>query len=277
MQVRIRHDLSQAARDVRELGRNAEFASVVARTRTALDIRNAQQATMRAVIDRPTGYTLRGLFVRPATMARPLAEVGLKDDLATSNQGIPPSYYLAAQIEGGPRRLKRFEVALEAAGAMPKGWRAVPGRGADLDAHGNISRGQITTILSQLRITMVSGFTRNMSFNAKVARRAQLRAGGRYFVVRPGESKMMPGVYRREMARMGPARRAPIPVLIFVRGATYRRRYDFHGVAERVIDNVLPRHFDAALRQALDTPRGQRWMPRGLLAQAPADAGGGAA
>jgi hypothetical protein len=245
MQVRIRHDLSQAARDVRELGRNAEFASVVARTRTALDIRNAQQATMRSVIDRPTGYTLRGLFVRPATMARPLAEVGLKDDLATSNQGIPPSYYLAAQIEGGPRRLKRFEVALEAAGAMPKGWRAVPGRGADLDAHGNISRGQLVKILSFFRLFNRAGATQNRSNRASRGTRRR----DEYFMIPVGTNhpRLSPGVYRVAQEMGG----APLMVLAFVRHFRYRPRLAPAEVVQRVIASDAPEVFVAAIERRL--------------------------
>ena len=83
-------------------------------------------------------------------------------------------------------------------------------------------------MLSQLRITLVAGYTRNMAFDARKQIRAQRKAGGRFFVVQPG-GKMTPGVYQREFTGRNIA-----PVFVFVKATAYRRRFDFYGHGRRV-------------------------------------------
>lgn len=200
-------------------------------TRTALAVRDAQRAEMRRVFDRPTPYTLNSIFVTPATAQSPSAVVYVKDDRAGS--GTPATKYLLPQVQGGARGAKRLEVALRAIGALPAGHFVVPGAGARLDAYGNVSRGQIIQVLSQLRITLTAGYTRNMSFNKTKAIAAQRKAGGRFFIVKPGSS-LKPGVYQREF--LG---RNVTPVFVFVARAAYRPRFDFDGVARRVTGEQL--------------------------------------
>jgi len=45
------------------------------------------------------------------------------------------------------------------------------------------------------------------------------------------------------------------PILIFIRPAIYAKRYDFYGVAQKIVRNRLDKHFDEALRRALATAR----------------------
>ena len=222
--------------------RRLNAAAATALTRTAVKVRDGVRATLPQVFDRPTPYTLNSLYLRPATAQRLQAEVGFKDDspLAAST---PATKYLRANVEGGPRRLKRLEVALNAIGALPAGWQVVPGQGARLDAFGNVSRGQVIQVLSQLRITMVAGFTRNMSFDARKQIGAQRRAGGRFFVVKPG-GKATPGIYQREFIGRNVA-----PVFVFVKATAYRRRFDFDGIATAIAQREAPAEFDRALAE----------------------------
>ena len=220
--------------------RRLASAAATALTYAAKDVQAEVKREMRLVFDRPTPYTMNSLFVRPATAQRLQAEVFFKDDRAGS--GTPATKYLLPQVEGGQRRTKRLEVALRAAGRLPEGWFIVPGAGARLDAYGNFSRGQIIQVLSQLRIQLLAGTERNMSFDARKAINAQRRAGGRFFVIKPG-SKVAPGVYQREFNG-----RNITPVFIFVRKAAYRTRLDFYGVARRVTAERLPVHLSRAIQ-----------------------------
>lgn len=234
-------------------------AIATALSRTAVEIRDAVKAELPKAFDRPTPYTLNSLFVRPATAARLSAETYFKDDRATSNAGTPPTKYLLPEVEGGPRRNKGFEKALQAAGHLPKGWFAVPGRGAKIDAYGSMSKGQLIQILSQLRITLVAGSTRNLPIpfrakgkltkdqaknNAKVIR-ALRNQGGRFFVVKPGaKGAKQPGIYQRDFYS-----ETITPIVIFVRAITYRRRLDFYGIAERVASVRLPANVERAINE----------------------------
>lgn len=216
-------------------------------TRTAVEMKQAVQDELPRVFDRPTPYTLNSIFVRPARADRLQAETFFKDDRAGS--GTPATKYLLPQVTGGQRSVKRFEKALQLAGAMPAGWYVVPGQGARLDAFGNISKGQIIQVLSQLRITLTAGFTRNLPQvrgNERKVIGALRRAGGRFFVIKPGEKRGTPGVYQREFAG-----RTVTPVFIFVRSVGYRPRFDFDGIAGRVAAERLHPNIARAIGEQL--------------------------
>lgn len=235
-----------ALAQIEGLGRQGQYAMVLALNRTARDVKDELRTEMKRVFDRPTNYTLNSLYTKRATRASLQAHVWVKDDRATSNAGTPATNYILPHVEGGARRIKRFEKSLQITGHMPKGWFAVPGQGARLDAHGNISTGQIIQILSQLKVTLVSGFTRNMADGAKGAA-AQRKAGGRFFAMKPG-GKALPGIYQREF--MG---NNITPVLIFVPRATYKKTFPFEAKSKQVVDDRFDRNFSAALTEALST------------------------
>jgi hypothetical protein len=221
--------------------RRLNAAAATALTRTALDVKAAEVREMRRVFDRPTPYTLNSVYVKPATAAQLVADVWLKDDRAGS--GTPATYFLGPEVRGGGRGAKGLEKALQAIGALPAGWLTVPAAGARLDAYGNVQRGQIIQILSQLRITLVAGYTRNMSFDARKQINAQRKAGGRYFVVRVGQrTRLPPGVYLREWFVRGVT-----PVFLFVSRANYQPRLDFDAVAQREAADRLPVHLIRAI------------------------------
>jgi hypothetical protein len=241
---------------------NATVATAL--TRTAVQVRAAVQSEAQRVFDRPTPYTIRQLRYVPATADRPVAAVGFNvaaiqdvfgrvlryQDLGPGS--TPAGKYLQAQIEGGPRKHKRLEVALQAAGALPSGYMVTPGQGARMDAYGNVSRGQIIQVLSQLRLQLVAGTNRSMSADARRQIAAQRKAGGRFFVA-PVGGKLQPGIYQRELIG-----RNITPVFIFVKSASYRKRYDFYGVAQRTADAVLGKEMQRAVSESMQRMGGSR-------------------
>ncbi|MCQ8811501.1 hypothetical protein NQU36_26175, partial [Escherichia coli] len=90
----------------------------------AKEAQGAITEEMGRVFDRPINKTVKGTFVKPATKQSLVATLWIKDDFYT---GTAVDQYLRAEIEGGPRRHKRFEKALIAAGIMPSDLYAVPG------------------------------------------------------------------------------------------------------------------------------------------------------
>lgn len=240
-------DARRMASDVRQVARQAQFAHVVALTRTAVEVKAAEQEEMRSVFDRPTSFTLNAIYVKAATKAEPEARVGIKDGSGVAARVVPPAKYLSAEIEGGGRRLKSFEKRMQAAGAMPRGWFAVPGSAARLDSAGNLSRGLITGILSQLGSAGFVFPTQNDKRALANIRRATTRAGGRYFALVERHGKLSPGIYLRPESAFGHA--APRPVVLFVKSVTYRRRLDFDGIARRTAETFYEAKLDEALRQ----------------------------
>lgn len=250
MKVSITSNLHQASAMLDRFARQTRFAQVLALTRTARIIQERQVHEMRDVFDRPTPYTLSGTYLRPATLARPESEVGLKN---FAGKGIPASKYLSAQIRGGERGEKRFERALRYAGLLPYGFIAVPASGAQTDAFGNMSRGQIVQILSYLQAFSEVGYRANMTQKRKASlgRGGRSRRGMAYFVAPPG-GHLHFGVWQRIHTAWGSAVK---PVLLFVRRAQYEAVYDFDYVARITADRELPAQLTIALDDAWRTAR----------------------
>lgn len=257
MQINVKDNFRVAGKAIDLQAKQTRFAMAVAMTRTAQDVRKADLQEMRAKFDRPTSFTMNSLFVEPATKAKLSARVWFK-------QGNRPTHYLEPQVMGGERALKRFEEILVRAGFMVRSERAVPGEALQLDAAGNVSRGQIVKILSQLKAFNLAGSSQNAS---KSQRSTRKRAKEEYFVSRGrgtwvgggswknGEkSQHLPrGIWvRRGFGAWGTAVR---PVFLFVSRATYSKRFPFFEVSQRVVRDRLPSHFAKAYADAIRTAR----------------------
>jgi len=258
MRIDVRDNFPEVKRALAEQQAQMPFALALALTRTGQDVRAAEKAEITSVFDRPTRYTLNSLFLQPATKQKLEARVWVKDTER-------PDHYLLPQINGGNRPLKRFEQLLVQRGLMRSSERAVPGSAAKLDGYGNMGRGQIVKILSQLQAFNLAGSTANASSSKRSKAK---RAGAVYFVsTGPGThpygrhswskgrmAQTLPrGVWvRKPDAVMGSK---VSPVLLFVSRATYRSRWRFTEVAEATVQRVFPGHINAALAQALSTAR----------------------
>lgn len=266
-------------------------------TRTAVEVRKRMQVELAQVFDRPTPYTRNQLKYVPAKAGNLAGGVGFnifgvseapgspmrfKFDPVDDVHSPPASRYLRAQIEGGARRQKRAEIALERVLVMPRGWVAVPGERAKIDAYGNQSVGEIKQILSFFNAASnLSGSFQNMTAEtrAKRLKGTRKRAGFDYFVVRPGEKrtfarasgktgthKLPPGVYRRTYYALGTRVE---PVLIFVQTTNYKRRYDFNGTAAKHVSEILPGKIKEAMEQSLQYLNQQRASAAARDASAP--------
>lgn len=242
MRVDVRVNVREVLRELERVKRDQiPYATALALTRTALEVKAQEVREMKRVFDRPTSFTLNSVYVRGANKKTLTAYVGLKylDRLDES--------YLDPQIIGGPRRLKRFEVLLQARGILRKGYYAVPASGARLDRFGNVSRGQIQQILSALG----AQFDRYANRSDSAASRRNAR-NAQYFVPPPW-SHLALGIYQR----FGFARGSAIkPVFIFVQQPpTYRARLDFDGIGDRTAQKEFPQQFEVAMSEAMATAK----------------------
>jgi hypothetical protein len=252
--ITIKHDLARLERSMERIQKQIPFASALALTRTAQAVQEAEIKEMASVFDRPTPWTLGGTFLVRATKQNQTAIVGIKDQ---ARRAIPPAKYLTPQILGGTRRAKRFERGLRAAGVLPPGWLAVPGAAAKLDEYGNMSRGQIVELISYFGGFAERGFRANATDASRRRRdRREARRTGaqasQFFVVKPGDGGLKPGIWQRHVFGSGTSVR---PIMIFIPHATYRRLFDFYGVGARTIRERFGAEFHQAFQHALATAR----------------------
>lgn len=275
-------ELQAKFKDLSERRLRASVATAL--TRTAVAVRGELQGKMASALDRPTPYTTRNLRYTAATAKGLQASVGFdivaNQDMYGRVTGYtdmgrgqtPVGKYMNDQIEGGPRREKRFEIALRRVGILPAGWFVVPGERAKLDAYGNQSPGEIRQILSWFDAAeLVAGSRQNMraAGRAKRAKGTSKKAGFEYHVIRPGQvvkrswarntsaagpsrsrgtHRMQPGIYRVTRHALGSQ---IAPVMIFVQRASYKPRFDFYGQARTAVDRIYPEQLDRAIHDAI--------------------------
>ncbi|MGJ7544621.1 hypothetical protein [Variovorax sp. LT1R16] len=261
LSIDVRNNFPEVKRLLGEQQRQIPFALALALTRTAQDVKKAEEAEMRSVFHMPTPYTLRSLYVKTATKQTLTAHVWVKDSER-------PTHYLLPQINGGNRPLKRFEQLLVQRGVLLPSERTVPGDGAKLDSYGNMGKGQIVKILSQLQAFNVAGSTAN----ASSSRRSKAKRARETFFVSTGTGKHPFGGHSWKKGRkaqhlprgiwvrysFGAWGTAIKPVLLFVSRGTYRARFHFNDVAEATVTRVFPGHLQESVIRALATAKPAR-------------------
>lgn len=205
--------------------RQVQYAAAVALTRTAGKVKEALPSELDKQLDRPTPFTKRGIFLRPARKDNLEAVVGFMDKQAS---------YLRWQIEGGTRRPNKKALRL-------------PGN-VTLDAYGNLPKDTIKRLIE----AAASG-------KYGVAVRRRLGVGGNrrkgsadldLFYGQPKGMRNLPvGIWRRVGNQI-------VPVIVFPeKSATYKPRLKLQEFAARVVAAEWPRQFEAALQMALRSAR----------------------
>lgn len=225
-----------------KLERNLERATAIALTATAKAAEDILKDRMRSVFDRPTPFTMSATVVRRARYSSSSRSGSLQSSVVFKDW---QARYLDTMVEGfsPDRGLKRFELALQAAGVMPRGWVCVPANGVALDGYGNVGRGQIMKIMSQIGTELLTGY-QNRSTDPK-RRAANKRRNGTFFAMQPGNRQGLPaGIYQRYKTGFGWASRM---VFVFARRASYTKYFDLQKIGEQAMSEC----FDTELQKAL--------------------------
>jgi hypothetical protein len=214
------------------------------------------RAEMNKVFDRPTPWVINGPYVVPARDGDQFngteARVAWRE---FGGKGVPAEKILNAQIEGGQRRLKKFERLI----GLPPNRVAVPGKWAPIDAYGNLSGPFIVQVLSDLRLFGETGYIANRVSKRDAKRRPGARPrAARFFIIRPGseDRQLPPGIYRntRGTGLYGAGSnggKAPLLVIAFVRAANYRARFAPARVVAESVNANLPRLWEQGLAGSL--------------------------
>lgn len=235
--ISVKSNMEAVLRDIAADQKRIKIAAAIALTQTAKAAQVEIRAEIQRVFDRPTPWALNGTYIKPATVAKLQAEIGIKDQ--SGGTSVPAIKFLHAQIYGGARSLKGFEVAFK--GIIPPGMYAVPGSAAKLDKYGNMSKGLINQILSALRVSeRWAGHTSDRTERSKKRNKRQAQ----YFVGRPGGGKLPMGVWQSFRFGFGSAVK---PIIIFVKQPHYKIRLRFSEVVDRVVNRDFNNFYDAEL------------------------------
>ena len=199
------------------------------------------QGQVNSKVDKPVARTRSASMFRGASANNLIAEVKLKDQMS----GLAPATYLAPQEQGGDRLVKKFERSLIASGAMPRGYITVPGKHAQRDSYGNVSRALIIAVISQLGKDFSPGYQHVISKNADKRLASQAKRGRRYIVVRPTAARVSPGIYER----MGDG--SLKAVFLFHKDVTYGKRLSLIERAQQFGNAIAVEEIGRAMAESL--------------------------
>lgn len=261
MKITVSTDLSKLGDWTRANNQQILAAATKAINDTAFKVQKDWKAEMRAVFDAPTPYIVSSVRVQQATEGNMVAVVV---PTYMGGKGVEPSKILAAEVYGGPRRLKRFEVALQRAGILPAGHFTVPGQGASalIDQYGNFKGSFIVQLLSYVGAFGEQGYRANMTAKRKGKLAAKGKTASGYAVINgveyfvskgqaPGGKgvqdkanptrHLAPGIY----ARSGIHGFDLKSILMFVKQPVYRKRLDLEALAS---DDKVQAQFERNFR-----------------------------
>lgn len=270
--VKVEFDTRELQRTLKKAADDVQRAAKGAINDTAFGFRKHVQAHMDNVLDRPTPYAKKAVYVlEKATDENLRAFVGVSDKFV-NKQGKSHVDTLGHLFEGGQRNYKGLEGAMRRLKFLRGDYQCVPAKNSwaiTLNAYGNVSSGFVTQIIAYFKGFGEQGYSANMTDKTR-ARREKLR-GGRldkrkgasryrtingvvYFAVPVGGSAgrwlnarfdqhLAPGIW----AKRGIHGVDVAPVFLFVRSGQYKRYIDL----QKLGDEYVPDAFDKALLRRL--------------------------
>jgi hypothetical protein len=231
----------------------------------AFEIRQAEIDSLSKTFPTANPRTKKNIFVKKATKESSAARI-LFDQIY--RRGVDE--YMKPNVEGGMRTMKPSEKRLK--------FFYVPGAGAKLDQYGNMRGGQVTQILSRLKMFNTSGYDMNETATSR-ARRSGGSKSAEYFIIRQTKGGLKPGVYQRVQTAAGFGAkttrsmqagsyqkgqtvgkfssvirsRGAMPVMVFTKGTpAYKAVWPFFKVAQEVFDRryrTLADHYISQMLQ----------------------------
>ena len=240
--IKIDIDISKMVATLDGAREQVPFATALALTKTAQNVKAALVDEMRSVFKAPTSFTLRSLQVTRAEKAKLLASVGLRG----ADTGKGAIRWLAPEVFGGERS-HAIEALLQPLGLPPKGLWAVPGAAAKKSPGGGIDIGWFRSVVSDIAS---QGITQSRGILTRRMRGTGRKSMGllQYAILLERKGRLLPGIY-------GKRGRGIYPFVMFVVAPKYRGKFNFYGVAQRVARASFPYEFRTALKRALATAR----------------------
>lgn len=247
MRLDVKHGLDQMLDGLDALEpRNIPFATAMALTKTAKHVEQQTRTNMASDIDRPTPFTLRSLYTKPASKTDLTATVRFKD---FAGKGTPAGKYLQPITEGKARGDKSSERKLKNSGNIPIDKYLAPAKGSRTNAYGNVTASRYVQILSYLKSSGESGFTANRS-DTSTKRNKKMRQF--FTITEKGQGtglarSLPPGIYERLAGTAGKAGKAVRMVFALVRQPRYRVSFPFYSDAQELAVKRFPIEIQAAI------------------------------
>ncbi len=226
-------------------------------TRLASGGRDEVKKQMPVDFDRPTPFTVRGVFYESAKKGSLGARVYVPE--SQDQAGKAQREYVRPGVAGTPkRRQKRTEFLLSRMGYLPAGWVTTPGSSTEklgmIDDFGNLKPRFYAQIVNVLQIKKAdTKGARGISMRSQM-RAKKMGVQFEWFAVVPGKNKLgrggswlPPGVYRRGDGK-GKDGDTLHQILKFVRAAKYRPLLDFRGTVETYVVKNAQAAWDASAR-----------------------------
>lgn len=235
----------------RQLPAAVPYVKATFLTNAAQGVQGAIKKQLPVSFDRPTPFTVRSVWIKPAGKLTPKAEVYFPDSAA--NSGKSRREYIRPGAQGASARAqKRSEMLLVKAGVLPSGWVTVPGGYAMrnlLDGFGNMKGQYYRQIIRNLQLKTLETRLAKPISKPSMKRAARMGVENEFFAVTPGKNALAkgggwlpPGVYKRT----GKGGRELLQYLKFVRKAAYQPRINIEKVARADLKANANAHFSAA-------------------------------
>jgi hypothetical protein len=231
--INVKADIKEATRYLSRVQRKVvPVATAKALTFTAERVQKEQTRIIPQIFSNPTRTTRKAVYKTTATVAKPTVFVGIKDVRGENR-------WLEHHITGGARPKKGSE---RAGGRGRLGAWTAMGRDAKKNKFGNIPRATYAKMFADAQLA--NAFSGDYSSTKTKA------AGGtkaiNYFagVTRKGRR----AIYKKTGGKRNPK---ITPMLIEVSRPTYRKRWPFYRVGNKMARRVFPRLFNKQLDREL--------------------------
>jgi hypothetical protein len=240
--INVNIDISKVVAKLDGARAQVPFATALALTKTAQNVKAALVDEMSRVFKAPSSFTLRSLQVTRAEKTNLLASVGVRG--ADSGKGA--IRWLSPEVFGGERS-HAIEALLQPLGLPPKGLWAVPGAAAKQSRSGGIDISWFRSVVADIAS---QGITQSRGILTRRIRGTGRKSMGvlQYAILLERKGRLLPGIY-------GKRGRGIYPFVMFVAAPKYRAKFNFFGIAQRVARASFPYEFRAALTRALATAR----------------------
>lgn len=209
---------------------------------TARDIIKREEQEIQRVFDRPTRLMQKPFWLsQKATKEKPTATISIKDVYGRRGRAIGNA--LEPHIPGyeNIRESKGMERALRHRGLLGRNQYLVPSRTMKLNKFGNITGATASKMLNDIgAFKGVAGFeSTTKSSKAKyIWGTAKTRSG-----------KTVTGIWI--VSRWRNYQPAALAMVVVNKPPTYKKRFDFFGIANEHADKVMPKHARLAFEHAI--------------------------
>lgn len=239
--------------------KQVKHATSVALNNAAFAARKDLHRTMNTYFDNPKKSFVGSAFkVVKATKKDLNANVYLRDDIL--GKGGTHEGVLGHHFVGGARPLKRFELALIRNGYMSNNQIAVKAK----EFKGRMTPAFFARLMSYLQLHYKAGYSANMKAKAKgkIEKRGRTKkgyatiGGKAYFIITnrslPHTKQFkQPGIYQKRGIHGVDVE----PVIVFVKKARYKKRFDLKEIVSKSVREHYPKAFEKAWQHAIATAK----------------------